>query len=155
MVVLDFQLSSSWRAQVAEKNLRYASLEDLHYDLFLGDVWFRCNGADYSALWGWIPIVDFAVSLARISRKIPLSGHEQFEFTESESVLDFEYHAGQVTISASYTADSTSVAQEELRRSVENFAERVLRDISSEFPVVAESDAFRLLWQEVSGRSWS
>jgi hypothetical protein len=82
VLTLDYRLSPRWRAQAAEMDLRSVSAEALHYDLFLGDVVFRSNEADFSAPWDWVPILDFAMSLLRIARQLRTSGSQRFEFTE-------------------------------------------------------------------------
>jgi len=149
MLILDYRLSPGWRAQAAEKDLRSASTEALHYDLFLGDVIFRSNGADFSAAWDLVPVLDFAMSLLRIARELRTSDSQRFEFTESEATLHFERHGDQVQISSSYSPGSVVVPYEDLQRAAEGFAQRMVQELATEFPEIADAQAFQLCQQEV------
>ena len=43
-----------------------APQEHFHYYFFLGDVTFIVDEVDFSARWGWVPILDFAVTLSEV-----------------------------------------------------------------------------------------
>lgn len=144
MVTLDYRLSPGWRAQAAEVDLRSVSAEALHYDLFLGDVIFRSNGADFSAPWDWVPVLDFAMSLLRIAREVRSSASQRFEFTESEAALDFERHGDQVQISSSYSPGSVLVPYEDLQRAAEEFAQKVVREVKRCHPLFEGGFLFRV-----------
>jgi hypothetical protein len=152
MVTLDYRLSPAWRAQAAKVDFHTVSAEALHYDLFLGDVIFRSNGADFSARWDWVPVLDFAMSLLRIARKLRSSDSQRFEFTESEAALDFERHGDQVQISSSYSPGSVLVPYEDFRRATGEFAVKVVKELAAEYPEVAGVEAFRLCQEEALSR---
>ncbi len=149
MVTLDYQLSPAWRAQVPAVDLRAVSAEALHYDLFLGDVFFRSDRADFSAPWDWVPVLDFAMGLLRIVRALRSSASERFEFTESEATLGFERRGDRVQISSSYSPASAIVLYEDLRTAVESFAQKVVKELAAEFPSLCEAEAFQLCQQEL------
>jgi len=52
------------------EDLRDVGETELHYDQFLGDVVFRVDDLDVSALWGRIPGIDFAACLNRIAEEL-------------------------------------------------------------------------------------
>jgi hypothetical protein len=41
------------------------------------------------------------------------------------------------------------VAYEDLLQTAEGFAQKVLKELATDFPEIAEAQAFRLCWQEV------
>jgi len=62
MITLDYRLSPL-PGDRTDRELVSASESELRYSLFLGDVVFRVGDADFSANWGWVPVLDFALGL--------------------------------------------------------------------------------------------
>lgn len=149
MVTLDFQISPTWQDSTEAKTVESAGCMALHYQHFLGDVFFRADGADYSATWGWVPVLDFALGLLRLVRCLGPSDSGRFEFTESNASLTFQRSAQQVKISASYSASVAVVSCAELRSGVELFARRVVSDLVSMYPVLECNEAFQAFVREV------
>ncbi|NJL27738.1 MAG: hypothetical protein HC897_07500 [Thermoanaerobaculia bacterium] len=151
MVSLGYRLSPAWRNQMREVNLRDVSANALHYDLFLGDVTFQSKGADFSACWGWVPVLDFASAMLRIVVALEHSGRQQLEFTESEAVLNFERSEDQVRISASYTSATAIVPYQDLRVAVATFAQKAVTELGAEFPELRTAAAFQSFERELLG----
>ena len=61
MIKLEYGLDPSWDRTPADRDLSTADDSELHYDLFLGDVVIQIDGVDFSARWGWVPVLDFAI----------------------------------------------------------------------------------------------
>lgn len=82
---LDFQLSADWNAKAAHHDLAIADESTLRYDVLLGDLILQINGVDFSAPWGWIPLLDLANGLKVMCDEL-LTGEPEtvFEFTESD-----------------------------------------------------------------------
>jgi hypothetical protein len=143
MIILDYAIR---KAPSSNVDLRTASESDLHYDLFLGDVTFKVDDTDLSALWGWIPIIDFAACLHRIADHLVPGDTETFEFTESEQRLDFTLQNGIVEINSTYANATVTMPRDELRRSAREFLKRVLDDLSRAHPGLDENSTVRRLY---------
>lgn len=148
-IVLDYCLSPGWRNQLSSVDLQRASVEDLRYRFFLGDVFFKIGSTDFSAPWGWVPVLDFAIGLLYTVRTLADSAQVQFEFTESEATLAFERIGEQIQIVASYSTDSVLILYEQLQQAVERFARKVLSDLESQDPTLSAARSFQSLQQVV------
>ncbi len=147
MITLNYQLSPSWNRKTNEVDLASADETVLRYEVLLGDVILNANGHDFSAKWGWVPVVDFAASLRHIVNKLnEQNGLEtKFEFTESEAALRFKRNDDMVLISASYASGEAHVPLAELTASVESFSRRVASELSQQFPPLCENKPFQQL----------
>lgn len=87
MITLDYELSLGWDRRTTELKLRSADEMTLRYDCFLGDVVF-VDGVDFSARWGWVPVLDFALHLWAIAGGLVSEAEELFEFTESDAAIE-------------------------------------------------------------------
>lgn len=135
MLRLDYSLSPAWNG-CAGVSVAEADESVLRYDCFLGDVIFMAFEVDLSAEWGWVPILDFALSLDWIVEAlVEESGTEgTFEFTESDATIVFRRIGDSVEIQASYVAGSAKVGYVDLRRSARRFLLKVLRDFVGLYP---------------------
>ena len=143
MITLDYRIHSS---PPTGTDLRHVGQSELHYDEFLGDIVFRVNGADMSAQWGWIPIVDFAACLHRIGEELQARHCESFEFTESEHRIDFKLTDDMLEIGATYAVSSACVGLNEFRQKTGEFLRRVLDDLSRANPTLNGNEYFQLLY---------
>src|SRR3712207_3536434 len=84
MIHLGYQLSPLWRARNSGADYQRADEGALRYDLFLGDVLFKIDEVDLSARWGWIPVIDFALTLHLMTDALEPNQTKIFEFTESD-----------------------------------------------------------------------
>ena len=120
--------------------------EDLRYRVALGDLIFRVGEKDFSAAWGWIPLVDLAASFSAIARKLASeSVKEAFEFTESDAWIRFERKADQVIVSASYQPDSAETTLHKLTTEIERFSEKLAAELTAKHPTLSRNQDFHRL----------
>lgn len=139
-VRLDYSLSASWNRS-APRALAEAEEWVLRYRCFLGDVIFVIDDVDMSALWGWVPVLDFALALEWISQRLADGeASERFDYTESEATITFRRTGGQVEIDPSYAPGVARVGLTELRRETRGFLDRVLADLVGRHPDLAANE---------------
>lgn len=120
--------------------------EDLRYRVALGNLVFHVGDKDFSADWGWIPLVDLAASFAEIVRKLEAgSASETFEFTESDAWVRFEKKGEKVLVSTSYGEGVGEIALHSASQAVKSFRERLQSDLVSKHPQAAHNAAVRKL----------
>src|SRR5437879_4736572 len=91
MIYLSYKLSDELNAKAPIVDWASADATELRYYVFLGDQIFLVNDADFSARWGWIPILDFAASLVLVAKALELGEtHLQFDFTDSDELIYFD-----------------------------------------------------------------
>jgi hypothetical protein len=116
--------------------------EDLRYRVALGNLVFHVGDKDFSADWGWIPLVDLAASFAEIVRKLEGgSASETFEFTESDAWVRFERKGEKVLVSTSYGDGVGEIALQSASQAVKSFCERLRSDLVSKHPQAAHNAA--------------
>ena len=147
MITLDYQLSPSWNQKNREVNLTSADETTLRYEVLLGDICIEANTHDFSAKWGWIPIVDFVASLRLILRQLVDDDEVEcaLDFTESDAVLRFKRAKDDVLISASYAPGVACIPLTELTAEVETFSHRVARELSQQYPPLRANKSFQQL----------
>jgi hypothetical protein len=138
-IVLDYSLSPAGRTGAAGVDLRTADEAVLRYSCFPGDVVLVVGEADFSARWGWVPVLDFAMSLRTIAGALLDSGTQTFEFTESDAEIIFTRVGAAVEITANYASASSSVPYAELAVAAEGFLARVVRELVGDHPALAEN----------------
>lgn len=140
MVTLDYKLSADWNPH--ELDLRSADEMTLRYDAFPGDIVFRVDDADFSAQWGWVPILDFALALRTIVERLDGHDRELFEFTESGATIAFRRDNGPIEISTSYAAAIARTPLFELSNAVDAFVERLAGALEEKHPELADNESF-------------
>jgi hypothetical protein len=120
--------------------------EDLRYRVALGNLVFHVGDKDFSADWGWIPLVDLAASFAEIVRKLEDgSASETFEFTESDAWVRFERKGEKVLVSTSYGDGVGEIALHAASEAVKSFRERLRSELLRQHPQAAHNAAVRKL----------
>jgi hypothetical protein len=120
--------------------------EDLRYRVALGNLVFRVGDKDFSADWGWIPLVDLAASFAEIVRKLEAgSASETFEFTESDAWVRFEKKGEKVLVSTSYGEGVGEIALHSASEAVKSFRERLRSELVRQHPQAAHNVAMNKL----------
>lgn len=140
MVTLDYKLSTDWNPH--ELDLRCADEMTLRYDAFPGDVVFRVDDADFSAQWGWVPILDFALALRTIAERLEGHDRELFEFTESGATIDFRRDGGPIEISTNYAGAVARTPLFELSNAVDAFIEDLADALETRHPELATNEYF-------------
>lgn len=145
MLKLDFSFSDQWNRRLDATLIREMSEIDLRYRVALGDLILVVNGKDCSALWGWIPMIDFAVALCDIRDLLRIrdSSLEIFEFTENDATISFQALSEYVKISTSYAPVSECVLFAEFDYQVSDFRNRVFSQVLRLAPSLEENNAFR------------
>lgn len=129
MIDLSYSLSSSWNERAADIDCGSADETAIRYRAFFGDQIFIVNGVDFSAKWGWVPLMDFAACLSTIIKGLEEGQSELvFEFTESDAQLQFNRQHDRVLITSSYSNGKATVGLDELRNAANLHAELVLRE---------------------------
>lgn len=149
-IVLDYALDPSWRRHWEGLDLRSADETALHYKCFLGDVVFIVDDADFSARWGWVPVLDFALSLRAIATALGASDYETFEFTESDDVIEFTRRDGGIRLEASYVKASAEVSYAELSLEAERFLARLLAEFGQTHPELRENAFIQTLSRKLT-----
>jgi hypothetical protein len=145
MITLDYRLSPL-PGDRADRDLAAATEGELRYSLFTGDVVFRIDDADFSANWGWVPVLDFALGLEFVTLELWRGEEEaEFDFTESESTIRFRRDGRDVFISASYAPHRAVTHLDDLIGAVRAFRKRVVDDLSSIHPQLRVNSAMRNL----------
>jgi len=138
---LDYRLSED-----RETDWSSVTEEDLRYRVALGNLVFRVGDKDFSADWGWIPLVDLAASFAEIVRKLEAgSASETFEFTESDAWVRFEKKGEKVLVSTSYGEGVGEIALHSASEAVKSFRERLRSELVRKHPQAAHNTAVKNL----------
>lgn len=139
MLSLDYSLASGWDTG----DVSWAEAEEwqLRYDFLLGDVEFVVFEQDLSARWGWVPVLDFALSLDSIVDGLAAApvAPSVLEFTESDATITFTRCGDSVEIEASYVPGAARVGYPELRGAAKAFLGRVLGDAVEAHPTLASN----------------
>jgi hypothetical protein len=147
---LDLLLSNDWNVKAAHQDLGSVDETTLRYDVFLGDLVFQVNGVDFSARWGWIPLLDLAYGLKDMCDEI-VSGEPEttFEFTESDAWLRLSRRGDAVEISASYVPETTLTEMRELCVSLTSAAREFFTRLEAHSPGIASNSSFQLMRDRV------
>ncbi|HCU51565.1 MAG TPA: hypothetical protein DGG94_17495 [Micromonosporaceae bacterium] len=150
MLLVDYELSPSWnRRQLADWS--QATETSLRYDSFLGDIVFRADDADFSARWGWVPVLDFGLSLKNALEHVERDAQVvTIEFTESDAVIRLEPVGHKVKLTASYVPEVATVEYADLVDVTYQFLGRLIEDLIAHQPglernpvIVATLEAIR------------
>jgi hypothetical protein len=146
----DLQLSANWNAKAAHHDLATADESALRYDVLLGDLILQFDGVDFSARWGWIPLLDLAYSLKDMCDEI-LTGEPEaaFEFTESDAWLRFSRQGDAVEISASYVPQKTVVEMRDFCALLTSSAQDFFTRVATQDPGLASNPSFQRMRERV------
>jgi hypothetical protein len=123
-----------------------ATVTDLRYRIALGDVILKAGDIDLSAPWGWIPLIDFVVSIRDLVRSLKTDGSEaEFEFTESDALLRFRRKAGKLSISASYVNGEAIVPIPTVNEHLKRFEDDLRAELLTRYPALRRNVPFRKL----------
>jgi hypothetical protein len=149
MLTLDFTPSPASERRDRECDLRAANVGDLRYEVFLGDIEFIANRQDFSARWGWVPLLDFAAGLRALVRDLARTGSGTYEFTESGAELRFAVRDDLVEVRANYVDAIGKIPMTELDDASRQLADEIFNAAVTMHPSLAENAAFVQLKREV------
>jgi hypothetical protein len=132
-----------------ERHLRLESLDKvddmtLRYDVLPGDVIFIVGGVDFSARWGWVPVLDFVACLNIVIKRLS-EGEPNLalDFTESGADIMFKRTHDSILISSNYTPGQAIVQFEDLARAAAELSRKVSEDIRSNYPELSKNPHLR------------
>ncbi len=141
MISIDYELSPEWNPEPPLVDPGLAGEAALRYEIFLGDIVFVVDGADLSARWGWVPVLDFALALRGAVRALQERRESFVDFTESDERILFERARDVVLVTATYAPGRALVSHAELCEAAERFLERVVSEICARYPRLAGNAA--------------
>ena len=118
----------------------------IRYDVLPGDITFRIGPHDFSAKWGWIPLVDFVLSLEWIVTHLADADDgsiEVFDFTENGARIEFERSGNEVSITTSYADGEGRVPLQSLRAAVDQLESKVQSLVIAHYPSANKSRHLR------------
>jgi hypothetical protein len=124
MILLTYTLSSEF--ETSELDWKEATEADFRYRLFTGDLTFIVAEMDFSARWGWIPIIDVALGIQHVIRELEDRTTSTLEFTESDSCIHFTRLNGTIKIKPSYVSEEATAYFSEFKSCSSEFLKRVL-----------------------------
>jgi hypothetical protein len=134
MIEIDYRLSPPWNEGKATLDLAAADEMELRYHAFPGDQILRIDGVDFSAAWGWVPLLDFAAALTHAATHVATTREEAVGFTENEARIVLRSKGPRVTLSCSYADGEATVGQRELAEAARRYAARLRDALSQQFP---------------------
>jgi hypothetical protein len=150
MLNLDYELSAEWNAKARNVDWARADEATLRYQALMGNQIFLIGEADFSARWGWVPLLDFAASLVKIAQNLIAGKVESvFEFTESDAQLRFSLRGNNTLITSSYSNARAVVPLAELEKAASLYAERVLRDAIKLYPALERNPSLRTWYPSI------
>lgn len=139
---LAYQLSTRWNNANCDR-CDDASEGQLLYEMFLGDLVLRVGDADFSAPWGWVPILDVARQLMRAVRQLPATRRVEVDFTESEAILALELEDGWVSISSTYSPAHATVRMHDFDIAVHRFVAHAIDEFEMRCPGLKNNPLMR------------
>jgi hypothetical protein len=127
-------------------DLAKATELDFRFRVALGDLILAAPPNDFSARWGWIPLIDFVVSVREILNHLKRGGtHSQFEFTESEATLTFARHETDLVITASYAPGQIRIPLSSFEERLRWFEGGLRADLVKNLPALDRHPVFNRL----------
>ena len=149
-IQIELQLDPNWNHVTERRFWENANVNDLRYDVLLGDIIIKINGIDFSAQWGWIPLLDIAYCLRLMSEEILVCNTESsFDFTESDDWIKLRNRGTEVEISTSYVPETTHVDLQKLYTEMIKCARGFFLRVSLEQPGLSSNMAFQRMYKKV------
>lgn len=140
---IDYNLSRPWNTNIAAYDLKVVDEGDLRSELFLGDLILVVGGCDFSAPWGWIPLVDFAACITSIVHELESGcGYAEFEFTESDARIRFSRRDTVVAITCTYFGGEGLAEMGELRNAARDFVSNLRSHLIQQYSELASNTIF-------------
>ncbi|MBV8899987.1 MAG: hypothetical protein JOY92_07740 [Verrucomicrobia bacterium] len=127
-------------------DLANATEVDFRFRVALGDLILAVPPNDFSARWGWVPLIDFVVSVREILNHLKGGAtHSQFEFTESEATLTFARREADVVITASYAPGQIQIPLASFEERLHWFEGGLRADLVKNHPALEDHPVFNRL----------
>jgi hypothetical protein len=150
MLILSYRLVKHLEEFRDPDDLATATEVDFRFRVALGDLILAVPPSDFGARWGWVPLIDFVVSVREILNDLKRGGtRAQFEFTESEATLTFERYEADLIITASYAPGRIQVPLTSFEERLRWFESSLRSDLVKNHPALDHHPVFnRLLPKE-------
>ncbi|MBV9997560.1 MAG: hypothetical protein JO015_00445 [Verrucomicrobia bacterium] len=149
MLDLSYRLLTPYEEFPDPDDLAKATEVDFRFRVALGDLILAAPPSDFSARWGWIPLIDFAVSVREILSHLKRGGaRSQFEFTESEATLTFVRHETGLVITASYAPGEIPIPLSSFEERLRWFEGGLRADLVKNQPALERHPVFNRLLPE-------
>jgi hypothetical protein len=142
-IEIGYRLLPPWSEGKATLDLASADEVQLRYYAFPGDHILRIGGADFSAPWGWVPLLDFAAVLVDAVAQVAAGKDEEILFTENEARIVLQAAGEAVEVSCSYADGRARIGRAELARAAKIYAARLLDELSAQFPALRSNVDFK------------
>jgi hypothetical protein len=146
MINLAYNLSTNWAKHSYLESLDEVDEMTLRYQVHLGDVIFVADGVDFSARWGWVPVLDFVACLNIVIKQLSEGEtHCSLDFTKSTAEIMFNRTHDSILISSNYAPGQAIVQFEDLTRAAAELSRKVSEDIWSNYPELSKNSHLRKL----------
>jgi hypothetical protein len=133
-------------------DLAKATEVDFRFRVALGDLILAAPPNDFSARWGWVPLIDFVVSVREILSHLKRGGtRSQFEFTESEATLTFARHGADLVLRANYAPGQIQIPLASLEERLRWFEGGLRADLVKTHPALDHNPVFNRLLPGAQG----
>jgi hypothetical protein len=143
MVSLDYQLDPSWNRPTGEADLAHATELALRNDYFLGDIMVRIGEFHLRTRLGWLPVLDFAVTLRETADSLHLDEEGAYEFTESDAKISFDRQGERIRVTSTEAPGAGEAPFLEFARAARAFARKVITDLCARYPSLVENPFLR------------
>lgn len=145
---LDYRLSDVWNDKTSQADLATVDEMTLRYELLLGDVILKAEDMDFSARWGWVPVLDFAASVRQIAEQLTESDgiEANFDFTESNAEIFFKRRGNLILISTNYASGEVQISLTEFGAAIADFVSRVAKELSRLYPSLTQNIWFHRMF---------
>lgn len=152
MLILSYRLVKQLEELPDPDDLAKATEVDFRFRVALGDLILAAPPNDFSARWGWVPLIDFVVSVREILSDLKRGGtRSQFEFTESEATLTFTRHETGLVITASYAPGNIQIPLTALDERLRWFEASLRADLVRNVPALDHQPVFNRLLPGTQG----
>ena len=104
---------------------------DIRYFYCVGNVWFTFGDKRISMDWGWVPLIDFALSMKQILNSF--NNHstyvEVFDFTENDDTITYSKNGETVSLMFSFTQEEFVIPWPAFKKGAEEFIEELRKSI--------------------------
>lgn len=142
MFILGFAPSANdrFRGWEYEHDCAAATLVDLSYRYFLGDISISTEEVTMKTRFEWVPVYDFGLSMQYISAQLADSdGLHSYEFKESDDWVSVRRRGVDIYISTSFERGIAWTPYVNFRDEVSRFLTATTRDLSSSFPALTRN----------------
>jgi hypothetical protein len=130
-------------------DLSAATLTDLTYYLFWGEVRFRIEAAVFDPPGGSMPLLDFAAGFHYFVRDLRDGVADTFDLTECDAGIRLRRIADQVEVTADYTAGRALASRDMLLDATTQGARGLVDNLAEAWPSLLQNEQFRTIVRSI------